>query len=449
MLTTLVTGGEPLAKSARKTTSTASKRDMPTVNTSGEVFPDGSAIELIGSADGESLALLRWDGERATIASEILHGGRLYRPLDLHASIRRAIRLPKKAADSGIPGALFREVSGLFEDYLGVSADEAFLAASWNATSWFVDCLPNPPPLLVSGSDLGQAIKLFKLIRCLCRRGLILAEVTRSALESLPMELRPTMMIAQPKLSDRLWSLLGASNYRGSYISGRRGVVLDLVSSRALFMGINGTSRWTDNAIHLALPPVRSNLARLDGREEEKIADRFLPQFLRYRLDHLQTVRESSSAESEVKFSTGELARDLRLCVPDEPDVTHGLVRGLDMQKEDRMQRRFCDPNLAIIEVLWTELQEPPIEISIEDLANSTNSLLRSRGVTCCFSPEEVGWKLKQMGFHRDKKRDHMVLQFSRDTSQRVHYLVETFGLDFPPHPNTCVHCAKRQVVDG
>jgi hypothetical protein len=167
-----------------------------TITTSSEIFPDGSFIELVGSADGENLALLHWNGQCASIAPEIRHAGRVYKPVELDASIRRAIRLASGVADYIAPGALFRELADLFQQYIGVPETEAFLIAAWNVTSWFSDCLPSPPPLVVSGPDLSHAIKLFRLNRSLCRRGLILAGITRSALGWLPMELRPTMMIA-------------------------------------------------------------------------------------------------------------------------------------------------------------------------------------------------------------------------------------------------------------
>jgi hypothetical protein len=422
---------------------------MPTVTTSSEVFPDGSAIELVGSASGDDLALLHWDGERAYIAPQIPYGGRFYRPPEVHASIRRAIRLPSTVMDYGTAGALFRELTGLYEYYVGLRTIEASPIAFWTISSWFADSLPSPPDLAVSGSDLSRAITLFRLNCCVCRRGLILAEMTRSAFGSLPMELRPTLMIAQPDLPRRIWSLWSASNYRGAFIPDRRGTVVDAVCSKAIFTGMNGTSRWNEQTIHLTLAPAPSNLPRLDDREQKMIADKFLPMQLKYRFDHLHSARESRFPDSHVESTTDELARNLKLCVPDDPELMQGLVTLLDAQRQERVQRRLYDPNLAIVEVLWTELQDPQVEISISHLTDLTNALLHSCGANCLYSAEEVGWKLRQLEIPRHKGRDHMTVRFSQETSQRVHYLAQTFGLALPPHPNTCIHCAKPQVIDG
>jgi hypothetical protein len=412
-----------------------------TVTTSSEIFADGSAIELVASADGEDVALLRWDGERASIVSQLEHSGRVYKPPYLHASILRAVRLPGTIADYGAPGALFREITTLFEEYGGLSASGASLLTYWNASTWFADHLPSPPALTVSGPDLSQAITLFQLIRCVCRRGLILGEMTRSAFGSLPMELRPTMMIAQPELPRRLWSLWSASNYQGTFIPGSRGTVLDVVGSKAIFTGLNGTSSWGDHTLHLALQPTPSKLPRPDGREQQRIADKFLPQLLKYRLLHLGSVRESCFAHGEVKYATGELGRNLLACVADESELAKSLVPHLEAQEQDRLQRRSCDPSLAIVEVLWTKLDNSQGEIGISRLADLTNALLLSRGAGRTYGPEELGWKLRQMGISRHKGRDSMVVRFSRETSLRVHKLARGFGLNLSPHPNTCTDC--------
>jgi hypothetical protein len=414
---------------------------MHTFTTSSEVFPDGSAIELVGSASSDDLVLLHWDGERASIAPQIQHSGRLYRPIELHASIRRAIRLPSAVADYSPAGALFQEVAGLFICYVGVSPIEASKIAYWNATTWFADCLPNPPALAVSGLDLSHAINLFRLIRCVCRRGLILAEITRSALGSLPMELRPTVMVAQAELPHRIWSLWSASSHRGTFIPGKRGTVLDVVCSKAIFTGMNGTSPWSDQTIHLSLPPAPADLPQLDDREQVRIAEKFQPRLLNYRLHHLPAVRESRFAGCQMKLATTELARNLMLCVPDETELAQGLGSLLQAQAEDRLQWRSSDPSLAIVEVLWIRLQDPQGEIGIGRLADLTNALLLSRGAGRTYSPEELGWKLRQMGISRHKGRDSMVVRFSRETSLRVHKLAQGFGLNLSPHPNTCMDC--------
>ena len=436
-----------MTKSARASTNDSSSRSVPAIATSAEVFPDGSAIELV-SADSENLALLHYTGKSVTIAQDVRCAGRVYRPIELHPSIKRAIRLPGGIADSVVPAATFRELAALHQDHIALPEHQAFLAAVWAVTTWFADFLPSPPPLIVSGGDLSQAIKLFSLAQCIVRRGIILGDFSRQALGSLPMEIRPTIMLAQAELSDKVWSLWSASNFRNTFIAGRRGTVLNVACSKALFAGTSGNSRRTGNSIHLTLLPTRSGLASLSDREQEEIAAQFQPQLLRYRLEHLGIVRgqpvgESSFAKGEAKFSTGDLVGSLRLCVPDEPVIAHGLATVLDEDEQDRQRRLSCDVQAVVVEVLWAELQDSDADIGVARVADFTNSMLQSRGEQRVYSAEEIGWQLRRMGIVRHFGRDCNSVRFSRDTWLRIHELARVFGLTLRPHGNKCFCCSQ------
>ena len=435
-----------MAKSACGSTKDSSNGRFPTIATSAEVFPDGSAIELV-SPDGENLALLHYTGESTKMTQEVRCAGRLYRPIELHASIKRAIHLPRGIADAVTPAAMFHELAALYQDHIGMPEAEAFLVAAWTVTTWFADFLPSPPPLIVSGSNLSQAVKLFSLARCTVRRGLILGDFSRRALGSLPMEIRPTIMLAQANFSDKVWAMLTASNYQSSFIPGRQGTVLNVACSKALFAGTNGNSRNTENSIQVTLLPARSSPTLLDDGEQERIADRFQAQLLRYRLDHVrklrvQAARNSGSSKEGTKTSSGDLAGSLKLCMPDEAGVRQNLATVLEYQEQDRRRRISCDVNAVIVEVLWAELQDPDADIGVSRVADCTNSILHSRGETRVYSAEEIGWKLRQMGIVRHPGRTCNSVRFSRETWQCVHELARVFGLSLRPHA-TCICCSQ------
>jgi len=63
------------------------------VKTFGEIFQDGSVLELVAPAAGEQPDLLLWDGTKISISREIQHLGQVYTAEKLHGSILRATRL--------------------------------------------------------------------------------------------------------------------------------------------------------------------------------------------------------------------------------------------------------------------------------------------------------------------------------------------------------------------
>jgi hypothetical protein len=86
--------------------------DKPVVHTGGQVFSDGSVLELIQGPNGQ-LKLLSWDGKSAKTAGQFVRGEETFVPLRVDPVILRAMRLPSKIAKYGSTRKLFSEISGL------------------------------------------------------------------------------------------------------------------------------------------------------------------------------------------------------------------------------------------------------------------------------------------------------------------------------------------------
>jgi hypothetical protein len=297
-----------LAKPSRRTTTSTSVCESKLVRTSGQIFADDSVIELVATAPGNRLDVLFWDAHRKTIAHQLEHDGRLYRAPDLDETLLRAIHFPSDANDYGTARQLFSQIRKLFEQYVGLSSPESALMTAWCCSTWFQDCVSSPPTLVISSPDMDPAITLFRLLGCLCRRSLLLADITRAGLLSV-MALRPTLLINQSSAPSRIWDLLRMSNYRGVFLVGNRGRVCNVACSKAIFLGM-AADTWIAEAIHLALPG-QQDLPPLDEYQEAEIANRVQPQLLMYFLHNFRKVRESRSAVRQFKVPVSEIARTL------------------------------------------------------------------------------------------------------------------------------------------
>ena len=140
------------------------------VTTVGESFADGSVLELVTSASSGRLVLLFRSAGKKKIANQIEHSRCIYQPPDFDEATARAIRFPHDARSYGSTRKLLCRIRELFERHAGLPQPEAALITAWAASSWFADCLSSPPTLLISGPDLDHAIRLFRLLHCLCRR---------------------------------------------------------------------------------------------------------------------------------------------------------------------------------------------------------------------------------------------------------------------------------------
>jgi hypothetical protein len=413
--------------------------------TAGEILSDGILIELVatGSAAANDLALLVWDGKKLKIAPQIEYRGIRYKPVQLHKTIRQALRLPTGAVRYGSPKQLFGEIAGLFERSL--PKPESALASAWCATTWLAEFLSSPPPLVVTGRDMDQAVDFFRLLRALCRRAILLADLSRSTLRSLPLVLRPSLLVNQPDVSPRMRALWKASNYRGVFVSGNGGELWDVASSKAVYLALEGPAdAWCDTAFHIALPPALRGAPLLSERELDEVANRFQPRLLRFRLEHYRNVGEPRPGPSPL---------NLPACIEDESDVVRAVTPLLQHQQQDALARRGLDARVALVEVLWPACHETT-DIAVSRLTQLTNALLRDRGETLEFSAEEIGWRLRSLGLYRHRSADGMFLRFSREHITRIHQAASHFGLTLPlvdgcPDCNPRESSVSQSVVKG
>ena len=140
-----------------------------------------------------------------------------------------------------------------------VELTESQLAAvdMWSLSTWNWDFVGAPFTLLLHG-DMEHAIALFGVLSAAVRRGLCLADLSSATLRSLPLQIKPTLLINRDRLPQQLLSTLKSSSYPGFWVPGSRNVLLNLASPRAFFLGDNDLPNWTDRVISVRLPRLRS-----------------------------------------------------------------------------------------------------------------------------------------------------------------------------------------------
>jgi hypothetical protein len=376
------------------------------------------------------------------IGRQVKSGGHIYQANDVNEFLLRAVRLPSNVCDYGTAHRLFVETRKLFEQYIGLAPAQAALLTAWNCSTWFADCMSSPPTLEVSSPDIGAAIRLFRLLSCLSRRPLLLTDVNRAGLLSLA-PLQPTLLIYQPTVSRQSLSLLSTSNHRGVHVVGNGGRVHNLAGAKAVFRGMADT--WNNDGIHVAVP-VQGELPALEKQTESEIASRFQPQFLMYRLRNFHEFHESSFSR-QPHFPNTEIARELAASIHGEDDIAQAIGPILRRQNQDAQARRGSDISVVIVEVMWTPLHQEK-QITIRQIVELTNALLRARGETLEYSAVEIGWKLRNLGFDRDRNGGGKLLKLSMANSSVLHQLAQGFGLELPLAIG-CSNCGHKEQFHG
>lgn len=280
----------PKALESKQGNAGASPREA--VETTSEVFPDGTALELIRlDSEAGDTSLLRWDGNSATIAHEFDINGKVYRPSQAKAI--RALRLPCGIAPYGSTRNLFDEIIKVLAEYLDLAESEVRLLAYFVVASWLVDQLL-VAPLLAVIAPLGAArAQLLRLLSCICRRPLMLDEVSPAAISRLA-ELRPTYFFDEPTMTRRAGRFLyTTSNYRDFALGNGR--IMGAPSAKVICsQEALGDTLLTGQTLEIAMTPTGREVPFLEIGACEQIGAGLQSKLLRYRVSNLGKIRPPS-----------------------------------------------------------------------------------------------------------------------------------------------------------
>lgn len=400
-------------------------------------------LELVSNSSWSNRPdLLFWDGKKTTVGPRVEHNGRLYEGLELTHSLYNATRLPSGIANCSSSRTLFEAIRDLFKRHLDLPERESGLFAAFTISTWVADRLPIAPNMMIAGPDHELGFCVLRLLSCLCRRPLLLAEITPGSLKSLPGELSLTLLLDQQELEPKLMRILCVSKYRGVYLPGNRGTVINPYGPKAIFRGNDAPGDLDDGAIHVSVTPSQLEVSAFDELMQEEIANQFQPRLLMYRLNNLQKVCRYKMDGSGFTVATRPLARTLGMCFPDDLKLAQDTVQLLGPQDEELRGQMSRKVHYAITEVLWGLIhQAKKREVKVNELSKDVNALLQSRGETIEYSAEEIGWKLKSMNIRRHSDRSGRQVLFERETSEIVHRLARVYDIQNSLSVEACVDC--------
>ena len=425
-----------LAKHSRNA-GTSSRAATRTHVTWGELLAD-AVIDVVASKDRDGLDVLSWDGKRVFTAPQIPYHGVVYLAPDLDPSIRQALRFPNGATGYGSAVKLFTSITTVYREHLGLSEDLATFTTCWNLATWVPELMLVPLTMCVTATRC-QVVNLFRMFRSLCRRPLMVAELSRR----LPIFLHPTLLVDDPKLSAKACAFWCAANLPGAVVSATGNRVCELACSKAVrLQPEDSPDAWGDEAMHLVLPP--TEFPPLSDRLLASIAAEFQPQLEMYRLRRLNGKEKLTVPPSQL--SKCELARNLFTCIPDDAGIVRILTPFLESHQQELLARRSRNPQVAIVKAVWIPAHEPG-KMSVTDVAKRANALLRSDDEMYVYSPREVGWLLRKLRIQTHRTANCRIVQFSSVVRQRVHELARELGLQCAAVQG-CPDCKELQAID-
>ena len=180
---------------------------------------NGFTLEAISDSDqAYQLRFEDWDGRRAKTVDVAHHRGQKLVPATVGKNLARAVRFPPPSKPFGSPAKLIASMRDFLFHYTQLTPETAALLVAFALASWFADCIPVAPVLLLLGPE-GEARRVLQLLATLCRRPALLADIDLTAVRSLPEEMNVTLLINQRELSKKVRKFLMASGDRYFHVA--------------------------------------------------------------------------------------------------------------------------------------------------------------------------------------------------------------------------------------
>lgn len=423
--------------------------DLPSkrIETLGEVFEDGSFIEVVHDpADRDALHLLAFDGKSAYIASRVEHEDSTYVPGSIDPVIARELRLPAEVPPPESGRELAADLPRIFQRYAGLLNEAAELMARFILATWVMDALPEAPSLLIIGPDTREITQLLGLIKHLSRHALLLTDVTANSLTMLPTDLGLTLAIEQPVLKHPLAALLDASRRRAFKVP-RRGTLWSPHFTKAMHC-VHQLQAGGIKAVKLVIAPSAQALPLLDDRELERIAREYQPRLLSFRFANYEIVRsriiENSTTASASQPTINAFANPSGGCA----DLHAQIVNFVDDDAADIREERLTDLSVVLIESLLMACHIPKQNSHyMGEIAEIMMTILSARGEEKKIQPNQVGRMVRALGLKlepRDSQGIKLIL--SEKIRRRIHELACEFAVPSVERPVPgCPHCEESQ----
>jgi hypothetical protein len=310
--------------------------------------------------------------------------------------------------------------------------------------TWLVDCLLVAPFLLIVapvGTPRGQ---LLRILSSLCRRPLMLAEVTPAALSSLT-SMRPTLLFDEPNLSRRAERLLYSTNSCGRFVF-RKERMMDVFSAKVICSRepLQDPS-LASQALQVTLSSAGRQVPFLEDSVSEQIADEFQSKLLQFRLTKFSTVRTLEIDVSELTAPMQDLARALGTCVADDEDLQLGVVQLLRERNQDVRVDPSTELGSVVLEgLLFSCHTRGRSQVLCGELADIVNTMWTQRGEGRKTTPESVGWKLRALEL-RTEPLDGAGkgLRLTDAVRARIHVLARVYRVPSLQQAaqEECAHC--------
>jgi len=398
---------------------------------------DGTLVELVEDSKepGRTRLGVCKDGE-IQFVDRLEQDGQVFVPLARNNELLRHLRLPSAALPYESVQALFSGLESLISQCVAVDEKYVPVLADFVLSTWFVDRLPVAPYLSVVGLPQTGKTTLLRVLSLVCRRALLVADVTSASFYHACTRFMPTMLIdeaASIRNSRALRHMLRAGTTR-EVLAVRRNRTFHSFGAKVI-SSLEPPDDAALNSRCIVIPMSESKstaLVRTDEPAVQQQAADLQAQLLRFRFENYKTVRPVPVPGDEaLRPRTRDLLRVLSAA---HADVSRSELLLRFVESGQGVQPEPLSPEQnAVVRAMFSavHIREDFSCIWISDLTQRVNIFLELAGEQLRVQPRKVGAVVTSLGFSsRTRTNSGWVISLSRKDAERLHQLAVCYGID-------------------
>jgi hypothetical protein len=419
------------------------EESLPKVQIDFAKLGDGSLVEIIESPTDQNRTLFAVSRQgRIRLAEQVEDCGRLLVPIPRSTIGLSDVKLARGVTPYDSVTKLMNSLNLSIRRVLDVPDEYATLLSAFILYTWVADRLPTAVYLSIIGLPQSGKSTLLELLSLVCRRALLVSDISQAAAYQACSKFGPTLLIDEinwqsSETTNNFRRLLRAGSSHSSLALRQRQSSTSF--GPKVFGSLEASSDSALNSRCIQIVMAESNnrgLSRPSDPSVVKEADDLRRQLLKFRLNSYNLIKPAVIPGIE---QLRPRSRDI-LCSLAGPLVksqryTRVLFEFIKT-KHDTVTREPLDPRKdALNTIIWFIIHSkrcfPEVRIGGGgdfNLRRHTNLYLQQRGERQSFTDKEVGRTLASMGYRSTHRTNTgWILRIDTFTVARCHQLNETY----------------------
>jgi hypothetical protein len=404
----------------------------------------GGLVDLVRGQRGDLEFVVYRDGA-TSIQGSVEDGGVILMPPSGDYALLQAVRYPKCVAACETPQALLAEIREFLQHYLEIGEAESKLVAYFALSTWLSDLYTVAPYLWIVGPHSGGKTTLLRALSAICRRALLVGDITPASIYSLSNSHRPTLLLDEFESgSDRrsrdLQRLLRTGTTEGQKVF-RGPKAYDVFGPKAIASRqASPDAALLSRALVVTMKPTLKELPPLDPVVLEEIADRLQPKLLAFRLQNYRRAKAPELVSVGLTPRSRDIARALALPLLGDHACELVIVELLRPHDAEAKLARRGEPEWAVATTLFSVCHRSYGTLTMGGLAVEVHQTLINACETYKLEPRKVGDIVRALGIQTQSLGNQgRGIRLTQELVKQIHEVAKGLGLTRSDilHPET------------